>query len=299
MRSEDEVDWHPGSGEQVRDIVHPSMYCYVKGKSHFNTNVVDNTAHQESERYQWLPSEINISKEGQVKFNSYINNLHRPELVPILEDTLTAFVPSFEKVLRTQLKGRSAQVIVKIGSIHLDQTKPKYPGGSWHIEGMPYERIVATGLHYLETEGISDSFLEFRKPAILNEDNLDYPQSDTDYTDYHYGVEHHHDDGKMNRYLGLIKAAEGSSVIFPNTLQHHVREFHMTSEEPGLRTIVAFFLVDPDQPIISTKDIPPQYKVFTLDEARQYRQELMYHRKFFVDRLNKKVYERPYSLCEH
>ncbi len=34
--------------------------------------------------------------------------------------------------------------------MHLNQTKSKYDGGSWHIEGMPYENIVASGLHYLE-----------------------------------------------------------------------------------------------------------------------------------------------------
>lgn len=24
-------DWHPGSGKQVLDLVHPSLYCYVQG----------------------------------------------------------------------------------------------------------------------------------------------------------------------------------------------------------------------------------------------------------------------------
>ena len=26
---EDEKDWHPGSNEQVLDLVHPSLFCYV------------------------------------------------------------------------------------------------------------------------------------------------------------------------------------------------------------------------------------------------------------------------------
>ena len=184
-------------------------------------------------------------------------------------------------------------------SIHLEQDKPKYKGGSWHIEGMPYERIVATGLHYLEVENVTDSFLEFRKLVVLNEENLNYPQSDPEYTTHHYGLEPNiHFNGKMNRYLGMIKASEGASVVFPNTLQHHVKEFEMTAEN-GLRTIITFFLIDPEQRIISTSDIPPQQSIFTCVEAKTILEQLMYHRKFFVDRLNSKVYERSYSLCEH
>lgn len=27
------VDWHPGSDGMVRDLLHPSLYCYVRGVS--------------------------------------------------------------------------------------------------------------------------------------------------------------------------------------------------------------------------------------------------------------------------
>ena len=48
------------------------------------------------------------------------------------------------------LDGRTLQVIVKLANIVLDETKPDYPGGSWHVEGMLNERIVATGIYYCE-----------------------------------------------------------------------------------------------------------------------------------------------------
>ena len=67
------------------------------------------------------------------------------------------------------MRDRNVQIIVKVASHHLTNENSKFAGGSWHIEGMPYERIVASGLHYLTVEGITDSYLEFRKPVIINE----------------------------------------------------------------------------------------------------------------------------------
>lgn len=33
----------------------------------------------------------------------------------------------------------------------------------------------------------------------------------------------------INRYLGLIRCSEGATVVFPNTLQHHVKELFWPS----------------------------------------------------------------------
>jgi hypothetical protein len=32
-KPESEWDWHPGSHNQVLDVIHPSLYCYVRGTS--------------------------------------------------------------------------------------------------------------------------------------------------------------------------------------------------------------------------------------------------------------------------
>lgn len=303
MAAQEPIDWHPGSNEQVRDLIHPSMYCYVKGTSvHSDKSVAPSCP--ETVRYQWLPSEFMIELGGRVHVTSYINNLKSeryPRFIPMIEQVFEHFLPSLEQVLLKSLRGQRLQVIVKVGSINLDTSKPHYPGGSWHIEGMPYEHIAATCLHYVDVENITDSFLEFRKPTILNEENIDYPQSDDRFTTHHYGIEPgSHHEGVMNRYLGLIRCHEGASVVFPNTIQHRVKEFSLKPDcTSSLRTILAFFVIDPDHPIVSTNDVPPQQEIFSLEDANYHRERLMLHRKFFVNQLNEVVFERPFSLCEH
>lgn len=303
MLDTEPIDWHPGSNEQVRDLVHPSMYCYVKGVSQLNDGTIEEPC-EEDQRYQWLPSEFNVSEDGQVKISSYINNLNSqkyPQMIPLLEKSFQAFIPSLEVVLKKSLRNKDLQVITKIGTIYLDPSKPTYPGGSWHIEGMPYEHIVATCIHYLDINGISESFLEFRKPVIFNEGYPEpsYPQGDANFTTHHYGIEQDsHFQGQMNRYLGLVKCHEGASIVFPNTLQHKVREFSLIGQK-GIRTILVFFVIDPGKKIISTSNVNPQQTVFTREQALYHRERLMFHRKYFVNIINKEIFERPYSLCEH
>lgn len=305
------IDWHPGSNQQVRDIIHPSMYPYVKGVSIINNNsprkninyklnVINND--DDKYDYQWLPSEFEIDNNNKVKVTSYINNLKQekyPEFIPLIEEVFENYIPSLENVLQEKLSDRTIQVIVKVGSVILDKNNNSYPGGSWHIEGLSIDQIVATCIHYVDVDNITDSFLEFRKPTILNEENIDYPQSDEHYTRHHYGIEEHFD-GVMNKYLGLIKCSEGSDVVFPNYLQHRVKEFKLEEGcDKSLRTILAFFVIDPNHKIISTKDVAPQQDIFTTEYAIHIRERLMFHRKYFVDKLNKKVFEREFSLCEH
>ncbi|TFK36202.1 hypothetical protein BDQ12DRAFT_725247 [Crucibulum laeve] len=113
---EREKDWHPGSGERVLDLVHPSLFPLVYGRSRILKESVtslddciercgegevipvpprDRKAKAEkvdddgfdanfkwlsnpySRRFQWLPCEVDISgEEDSVKITSYINNLH-------------------------------------------------------------------------------------------------------------------------------------------------------------------------------------------------------------------------------
>jgi len=294
----EEIDWHPGSNQQVRDIIHPSMFCYVKGHSKFIDGSTEIEC-PENIRYQWLPSEVYVASDYQVKITTYINNLNQnkyPKFVPMIEEVFSKFLPGLEKVLSCKLTNCNLQVIVKVGCIILNT---KYPGGSWHIEGMPHERIVATCIHYVDVDNITDSFLEFRKPVVINKDILSYPLNDIKYTSHHYGItEGEHHEGKMNRYLGLVKCEEGASVIFPNMLQHRVKEFENKIGE-GRRTIIAFFVIDKNNRIVSTGDIPEQQKIVKIEEAKYNREQLMLYRKYYVNEINKEVFERPFSLCEH
>ena len=113
------------------------------------------------------------------------------------------------------------------------------------------------------------------------------------------------DEDALNQVLGSAGTRAGRALAFPNILQHHVDPFRLTDpSRPGHRKILVFFLVDPSVTIISTSDVPPQQpwsptSTMTLEQAKEFRSQLMQERKFFVDEHNEKIYEREFSLCEH
>ncbi|MFD5268924.1 DUF4246 domain-containing protein [Streptomyces sp. NPDC058335] len=378
---EAEKDWHPGSDGQVLDLVHPSLFCLVRevsgGPERAWQNPTDRYSKYEvSERFQWLPTDVDVSDDGDVTFRSYVNNVHpetHHELSGVLPDLLARMRPLLENVLtdlrhprplrieadpygwydsepeypdkssygddgayaeavrawelaqddwwenrrpvipdaptftppelpdesaRVDLRGRRLQVIVKLAAIHLTPDKPEYPGGSWHVEGMMNERIVSTGIYYWGSENITESRLSFR--AAL--DDPSYEQNDDNGLREVYGLE---DEDALNQMLGSASTPAGRCLAFPNILQHRVGSFRLTDPtRPGYRKILAFFLVDPSEKIVSTSDVPPQQpwsdtSTMTLEQAKNYREQLMQERKFFVDEHNEQLYEREFSLCEH
>ncbi|MFD5619424.1 DUF4246 domain-containing protein [Streptomyces yangpuensis] len=378
---EAEQDWHPGSDGQVLDLVHPSMFCLVRETSGAPEEAWRNptnrySKYEFSEKFQWLPTDVDVSEDGDVAFRSYVNNVHpetHHELVSVLPELFARMLPLWENVLtdlrhprplrieadpygwydskpeypnksdysdpeahqaavrewgeahdewwenrspvvpdapdftppaspdasaRVDLRGRRLQVIVKLATIHLTPEKPEYSGGSWHVEGMLNERIVSTGIYYWDSENITDSRLSFR--AAL--DDPDYEQNDDDGLREVYGLE---DEDSLNQLLGSAPTPAGRCLAFPNILQHRVGSFRLAdATRPGHRKILAFFLVDPSERVVSTSDVPPQQpwsetSTMTLAQAREFREQLMQERKFFVDEHNEQLYEREFSLCEH
>ncbi|MFH8738297.1 DUF4246 domain-containing protein [Streptomyces sp. NPDC017964] len=378
---EAEQDWHPGSDGQVLDLVHPSLFCLVREVSGAPVrawrNPTDRYSRYEfSEKFQWLPTDVDVSDDGDVAFRSYVNNVHpetHRELASVLPDLFARLRPLLENVLtdlchprplrieadpygwyesepeyppkssysddgayaealraweeaqddwwenrrpvipdapaftppelpdesaRVDLRGRRLQVIVKLATIHLTPDKPEYPGGSWHVEGMMNERIVSTGIYYWDSENITESQLSFR--AALDDPN--YEQNDDNGLREVYGLEN---EDALNQMLGSTSTPAGRCLAFPNILQHRVGSFRlMDPTHPGYRKILAFFLVDPSEKIVSTSDVPPQQpwsdsSTMTLEQAKNYREQLMQERKFFVDEHNDQLYEREFSLCEH
>ncbi|MEU1472915.1 DUF4246 domain-containing protein [Streptomyces sp. NPDC005761] len=376
-----ELDWHPGSEGQVLDLVHPSLFCLVRAVSGAPDRAWRNptdrySTYEFSERFQWLPTDVDVSSDGGVAFRSYVNNVHpetHHELASVLPDMFARMRPLFENVLgdlrhprplrieadpyawydsepehpdkssygdeeayeeairaweaaqddwwenrrpvipdapaftppalpddsaRIDLRGRPLQVIVKLATIHLTPDKPEYSGGSWHVEGMLNERIVSTGIYYWDSENITESRLSFRTAL----DDPNYEQNDDNGLREVYGLE---DEDALNQPLGSTSTPAGRCLAFPNILQHRVGSFRLTHPtRPGYRKILAFFLVDPSEKIVSTSDVPPQQpwsdtSTMTLEQARTYREELMQERRFFVNEHNEQLYEREFSLCEH
>ncbi|OKJ69991.1 DUF4246 domain-containing protein [Streptomyces sp. CB02460] len=378
---EEERDWHPGSDGQVLDLVHPSLFCLVRDVSGGPERAWENptypySKYEFSERFQWLPTDVDVSADGEAAFRSYVNNVHpedHRELAAVLPELFTRMLPLWENVLtdlrrprpprieadpygwydsepehpeeddfsdseayeeateayeaamddwyqnrrpvvpdapeftapepvdasdRVVLRGRRLQVIAKLATIHLTPEMPEYAGGSWHVEGMLNERIVSTGLYYWDSENITDSRLSFRTAV----DDPDYEQNDHNGVSDVYGLD---DEGPLNQVLGSAATPAGRCLAFPNVLQHRVGAFRLADpSRAGHRKIVAFFLVDPSETIVSTSDVAPQQpwagtSTMTLEEAKAYREELMRERKFFVGEHNEQLFEREFSLCEH
>ncbi|KAF4583602.1 hypothetical protein EYR38_002357 [Pleurotus pulmonarius] len=88
-----------------------------------------------------------------------------------------------DPALATSFKGRSLKVIVKAANYIL---KPGQEyDGSWHLEGMPHERIVSSAIYYYDTNDlVHDSGLGFRR---IRREEEDFPPST--YTwDEHFSI---------------------------------------------------------------------------------------------------------------
>lgn len=128
-------DWHPKSGDMVQDLVHPSMYPLVYGRSgvfrdevvgvgvaiekyagkgeviekeeppeHYGFSVgASSVPHSYwSNTYQWLPANMAFQDDGSVKFTSYINNLHPtkyPEVYRTVERLIETVLPAWDQCL--------------------------------------------------------------------------------------------------------------------------------------------------------------------------------------------------------
>jgi hypothetical protein len=322
--------WHPNSDEQVLDLVHPSNYCLVFGRTGYSLNPdaifpehtflfeSDDSSDGVSSKYQWLPSTVHVNDAGQAAFKSRINNLDQqqyPEMYNTIAKVFELMLPLFEKAMGSldvepkrridapfrnsdfqqdkeehmeeclidyikdlkvfgelderqekmsddelkeelrydffddhydddrdvyqpqfpdletvdflkdfitdfppyNLRGRNLQVIVKMANIHLTPDNPEYDGGSWHVEGMDNEAIVATGIYYYDMDNITTSTLTFRheySPHIF-----EYEQSDFKGLEVVYDFEN---ESYAAQELGGIKAVQGRCVVFPNFFHHLV-----------------------------------------------------------------------------
>ncbi|CAK7225274.1 hypothetical protein SBRCBS47491_005831 [Sporothrix bragantina] len=221
------------------------------------------------------------------------------------------------------------QVIFKLANIHLTPEKPKYEGGSWHIEGTLSERICATALYYYDEENITPSRLSFRQ-CVNEEEVMMLPaQSAFNSLESYLGVEN---ETAAVQDLGSVLTRSGRLLAFPNVLQHRVGSFELQdATKPGHRKILAMFLVDPHRRVLSSANVPPQRKDWwsehvhetptalsrlpnelfshvidlvdsfpmSWDQAVAIRADLMKERSAFTQQQEEEINEHLFSFCEH
>ncbi|KAL2813176.1 hypothetical protein BDW59DRAFT_34953 [Aspergillus cavernicola] len=418
-------DYHPGSDEKVVDLVHPSLFPVIYGRSRILPDQLmglDDCLNHVGEgqllpspsgndwtqgginldcyskKFQWMPCDIEFTKDGGCRIVSYINNLqpkrNRPlyqviekiiaQTIPLWGITLSnidndkhriscssiqydedepqspssasesdweeqlrivqpepeefnpkVVVPEDEVNLREEFT-EGLQIIVKLANIELTPEKPEYNGGSWHVEGALNEHICATAIYYYDSENITDSSLAFRQRAYREHFNeISYQQDRFEFLQTVFGFSEDvngRGDCQVTQEIGGVSTKEGRLLTFPNILQHRVSPFALAdASKPGHRKILAFFLVDPNQRIISSANVPPQsedwweekrdiiFKALprlplelqdmvmrhvdvghiTMEEAFQYRLELMEERTSRSN-INNELFETAdFSLCEH
>ncbi|KAI1335695.1 hypothetical protein F5Y15DRAFT_408961 [Xylariaceae sp. FL0016] len=122
-------DWHPRTDDMVQDLVHPSMYPLVYGRSRvFRQEVVgvddaiekwagkgelieregSSTAEDRSvygvysRAFQWPPSNVAFQDDDSVKMTSYVNGLHPNKFADVygtLEKLIEAALPAWDQCL--------------------------------------------------------------------------------------------------------------------------------------------------------------------------------------------------------
>ncbi|KAJ7982958.1 hypothetical protein DFH06DRAFT_1440513, partial [Mycena polygramma] len=258
-------------------------------------------------------------------------NKLREEAPKVLPEAFEEYAGELEKtIVPYSLRGKTIQCIIKLANIHLTPEDPEYKGGSWHVEAMLNEHIVASGIYYYDEVNISESRLAFR---VTTSDPVYHEQNDELCMRLLYGMKRC---SHCCQDLGSIPTTAGRTLAWPNVYQHRVAPFQLLDPtKPGHRKILAIFLVDPSiETIPSATDIPPQQAdwafdaleearsdprsrfsclppeladfvrenlldtVMTRDEAEEYRLELMKERTGYVQSREEEL-SYSFNMCEH
>ena len=129
-----DIDYHPGSHNQVIDLVHPSLYIVQYDKTPVLKNgqleIVkygEQIEHAKpgvdqygvSKRFQWIPALMTKNSNGKFEFGSYINNLHPikyKDLYDSISDIFNATVPGLNCVLTRYASQEFVRIPVPRGS---------------------------------------------------------------------------------------------------------------------------------------------------------------------------------------
>ncbi len=287
-----------------------------------------------SNKYQWLPTYFDIGFDGHCSIEDYINNLvPRSNYEVLYNDLANLFshalpliesVVSYARAVRPRirhtdtddidynerpvdpiaevyhpLRGKKLQVITKIVDYELK------PGqtyeGVWHVEGMSHEEIIATMIYFINRDDdIVGGDILFKRAFHKQECEFIFsniPQCRPQHLDRII------EEGLLP--LGKVETLPKRLLVFPNSHVHKVTQMENLSLDTNIsravqkRRIIAFFIVNPEKRITSTREVPPQPTDLggniTREDAIKYRLELMNERKYTKQDWN----VRHIELCEH
>ncbi|WZH49633.1 hypothetical protein QYS62_010836 [Fusarium acuminatum] len=164
----DDPDWHPRTNDMVQNLIHPSLYPFVYGRSRaFMDEVVgvEDAVHRWSgkgevipkdesskknehfsDTYQWLPSDVKIQEDGSVKFASYINGLHPnkyPEIYATIEKLIETALPAWDLCLVFDRDSGEdyKKEIVAAGRTKARFPRPRNPDDENEENWTPYEEV--------------------------------------------------------------------------------------------------------------------------------------------------------------
>ncbi|KAJ3149361.1 hypothetical protein HDU89_003723 [Geranomyces variabilis] len=322
-------EFHPWTNGKVLDVIHPSFFPFVKGVSH----VVDHPLYGENEdeddeddeydgetnrppppvrrpslphapprispllaKYHWLPSDVQVSPEGAVRFASPIPQLDGPQHVALhaqVAALLTGCIPLWERTLSQPLAGRRLQVVVK--AVNYLLAPGQTHEGHWQLEGLPGDRILASAIYcYESAPEIRDFGLAFRarrdrvRPLRFGCANTTHVRDLvlSAATTHHVplftdldaaleselvvaAMEEHHHCTDRSFEIGACPTRQGRLLVFPNgNVQHRIAGLkNMDRRQSDAASIPAtisqhktlsLYLVDPAVRVRSTRTVPPQ-----------------------------------------
>eukprot|EP01083_Nonionella_stella_P090662 253289_1 len=258
-------DWR--DNEPIQNIIDPDLYVYKfydkeqywLSKAHheeFDRNEVrhgDEAAnawkqikqHDEKgyfirRKYQWLATEFKENEDVTVSICSPIHNISPrcdfPGIYDGIEYIFGKMLPLFNKFPAfRERKQKGFQVIVKSQRYAIEDMSGY--SGHWHQEGLT-EHIIMGGLYYFErNKGMEGGNLRFRNVK----------QPDDCYAEY-----------LDEQVVHEAQIKQGTAVVFDNVhLVHRVRllKNKIGDKQTRYRSFLAFFIVDPDKRIKSTKDV--------------------------------------------
>ncbi|KAK7032783.1 hypothetical protein R3P38DRAFT_2918856 [Favolaschia claudopus] len=264
-------------------------------------------------------------REQEQDYDAWL--LRRLNQGPLILPEASRYEGALENNLSVKLAGSDIQVIAKLANIVLTPDKPEYPGGTWHVEGMATESIVSTFIYYYESDNIEPCDLKFRmatRPPEYHE------QDDSTCMRVLYGMNR---EAPCVQDIGSVETKAGRCIAFPNLYQHCVSPFQLVDKtKPGVRKILAFFLIDPTIKIPSASNVPPQQLQVMSDilrsqgpssrlsllplelldyiatlvpgvrsraEAEAIREEVMEERTVVIESVNTEFFSREFNMCEH